>query len=160
MGAILPRLHSEGSAARDALALKLDELLLGAHWHTEWIARMPWTWLSATMSGAYASYYVLLIGLPLWFWLTRQRYGLSDVAFRLLLVYAACALCYLIFPVIGPAAYPPKFADSLGTSLPSTHAAGSMSLALAAWRWLPRPIGFTVIAMAVAIAFSTVYTQN
>jgi hypothetical protein len=46
-------------------------------------------------------------GLPLGFWLLRQREALADVAFRLLLVYAACAVCYLIFPVVGPAPLPP-----------------------------------------------------
>jgi membrane-associated phospholipid phosphatase len=121
---------------------------------------------------------VLLIGLPVSLWLSRNRPALADVACRLLLVYASCAVCYLIFPVIGPAPLPPvadavrhgaffdfsaaiqRAGDSLGTSLPSTHAAGSMTLALAAWRWLPRPIAVAILAQAVGIACSTVYTQN
>jgi membrane-associated phospholipid phosphatase len=178
MGVILPRLHPEGAAFRDAAVLRLDALLFGAHWHTEWIAQMPWAWLSASMYAAYCSYYALLIGLPLVLWLCRHREALADVAFRLLLVYAACAVCYLIFPVIGPAPLPPvadvlrhgvffdasatiqRVGDSLGTSLPSTHAAGSMTIALACWRWLPRPAAIAITAQAIAIALSTVYTQN
>jgi membrane-associated phospholipid phosphatase len=178
MGAVLPLLHPDGAAAREAAALWLDGLLFGIHWHTEWIARMPWAWLSTAMYGAYCSYYVVLLGFPIGFWLLRRREALADVAFRLLLVYAACAVCYLIFPVVGPAPLPPvadavrhgaffeisaavqRSGDSLGTSLPSTHAAGSMTLALAAWRWLPRPVGIATIVLSVAIAFATVYTQN
>jgi membrane-associated phospholipid phosphatase len=181
MGAILPLLHPDGAigaAARDAAALRLDALVFGTHWHTEWIARMPWGWLSSLMYAAYCSYYALLLGLPIWYWLSRQREALADIAFRILLVYAACAVCYLIFPVIGPAPLPPvadavrhgaffevsaavqRAGDSLGTSLPSTHAAGSMTLALAAWRWLPRPLAVGTLALAVAIALATVYTQN
>jgi membrane-associated phospholipid phosphatase len=130
------------------------------------------------MYAAYCSYYILLIGLPLWYWLSRRREALADIAFRILLVYAACAVCYLIFPVIGPAPLPPvvdairhgaffeisaavqRAGDSLGTSLPSTHAAGSMTLALAAWRWLPRRVAVAAAGLAVAIAFATVHTQN
>jgi len=178
MGAILPMLHPDGAAARDAAALHLDGLIFGTHWHTQWIALMPWSWLSTSMYGAYCSYYVLLIGLPFWLWVSRHREALADIAFRLLLTYAACAVCYLIFPVVGPAPLPPvadavrhgaffemsaavqRAGDSLGTSLPSTHAAGSMTLALAAWRWLPRPLALATVALAVAIAFATVYTQN
>jgi membrane-associated phospholipid phosphatase len=181
MGAILPLLHPDGAAgaaARDAAALRVDALVFGTHWHTQWIALMPWGWLSTVMYAVYCSYYALLIGLPLSFWLLRHREAVADLAFRLLLVYAACAVCYLIFPVIGPAPLPPladavrhgaffetsaaiqRAGDSLGTSLPSTHAAGSMTLALAAWRWLPRPVGLATVGLAVAIAFATVYTQN
>jgi len=178
MGAILPLLHPDGAASRDAAVLWLDGKLFGTHWHTEWLARMPWGWLSSLMYAAYCSYYALLLGLPIWYWLSRQREALADVAFRILLVYASCAVCYLIFPVIGPAPLPPvadalrhgaffevsaavqRAGDSLGTSLPSTHAAGSMTIALAAWRWLPRPIGVTAVGLAVAIALATVYTQN
>jgi hypothetical protein len=47
MGAVLPLLHPDGAAAREAAALWLDGLLFGTHWHTEWIARMPWAWLSS-----------------------------------------------------------------------------------------------------------------
>jgi membrane-associated phospholipid phosphatase len=35
-----------------------------------------------------------------------------------------------------------------------------MTLALAAWRWLPRPLAVGTLALAVAIALATVYTQN
>jgi membrane-associated phospholipid phosphatase len=178
MGAILPRLHPDGATLRDAVALHVDMIVFGTHWHVAWLARMPWPWFSAFMYAAYCSYYMLLIGLPLTLWLAHQREALADVAFRLLLVYAGCALCYLIFPVVGPAPLPPvadavrhgvffdfaaniqRAGDSLGTSLPSTHAAGSMMLALAAWRWVPRPIAIVLVIQAVAIAFSTVYTQN
>jgi membrane-associated phospholipid phosphatase len=178
MGAILPVLHPDGVVSRDAAALRLDALVFGTHWHTEWIARMPWGWLSSAMYGAYCSYYAILVGLPLVFWLSRQREALADVAFRILLVYASCAVCYLIFPVVGPAPIAPvadavkhgaffevsaavqRAGDSLGTSLPSTHAAGSMTIALAAWRWLPRPLAVGLLGLAVAIAFATVYTQN
>jgi membrane-associated phospholipid phosphatase len=178
MGAILPRLHPDGALVRDAAVLRLDSLLFGAHWHTEWIIRMPWSWLSTSMYVVYCSYYALLLGLPLLLFLARQREALADVAFRVLLVYAACAVCYLIFPVIGPAPVPPvadavrhgmffdlsagiqKAGDSLGTSLPSTHAAGSMTIALVCWRWLPRPAAIAMLIQAVAIALSTIYTQN
>jgi membrane-associated phospholipid phosphatase len=178
MGLILPRLHPDGGALRDAAALRVDALLFGVHWHTEWISRMPWPWLSCLMYGAYCSYYLLLLGLPLLLWLSARREALANLAFRLLLVYAACAVCYLIFPVIGPAPVAPvadavrhglffdasaaiqRAGDSLGTSLPSTHAAGSMTIALASWRWLPRPLATAITVQAVAIAFATVYTQN
>jgi membrane-associated phospholipid phosphatase len=176
MGTILPRLHPLG--VLDPAVVRLDAILFGTNWHVAWIARMPWPWLSGVMYAAYCSYYGILLVVPLLLVVTRRRAILGEYAFRLLLVYVGCALVYLIAPVVGPAAVVPaadavrhglffaiagglqQAGDSLGTSLPSTHVAASMTIAFAAWRWFPRPLAALLTADAVVIALATVYTQN
>jgi membrane-associated phospholipid phosphatase len=176
MGRILPRLHTLGIL--DPAVVHFDALVFGSNWHLTWIAAMPWPWLSGVMYAAYCSYYAILILVPLALLLFRRHAILGGYAFRLLLVYVACALVYLMFPVVGPAAVVPTadavrhglffavsgqmqaMGDSLGTSLPSTHVTGSVAIALAAWRWFPRPVAWLFTIDAALITLATVYTQN
>jgi membrane-associated phospholipid phosphatase len=100
---------------------------------------------------------------------SRRAAAAVFIAYNLLLASTPFADAYPAFAVIGiwtemgavlPLLHPDGAAareaaalwleqrsgDSLGTSLPSTHAAGSMTLALAAWRWLPRPVAGLLLA--------------
>ncbi|NNG17195.1 MAG: phosphatase PAP2 family protein [Gemmatimonadales bacterium] len=50
--------------------------------------------------------------------------------------------------------------DSLGTAFPSSHVAGSVTIAYLAWRWLPRGWAWLIALETVGVCFATVYTQN
>lgn len=175
LGKILPLLHPHPF---DAAALRVESWALGAHWHARWMAADPSLWLSELMYAAYSSFYVLLVGTPLVMLLTGRRAQLRTLGARLLLTYVVCALFDFVWPVVGPTPVLPAHSDiahglffqltalvqhtgdSLGTSFPSTHVAAALTIACCAWAW-SRPVLAAVITLdAVAITFSTVYTQN
>jgi membrane-associated phospholipid phosphatase len=161
----------------DRVDLWLDQLIFGTHWHLRWFAGMPWPWLAEIMYGAYLSLYPLIIGVPLIFLATRDRPALRDYVFSMTLTHLVCFAIYLGFPVLGPwqfgshghvpvglffslNAAVQQAGDSLGTACPSTHVAGSATVALVAWRRLPRPQAIILTIDAALIGLATVYTQN
>jgi membrane-associated phospholipid phosphatase len=175
LGSLLPLLHPR---SYDRIALWLDGLVFGTHWHLRWVAGMPWPWLSEIMYAAYFSLYPMLACVPVALVIGRHRAALRDYVFSLTLTYLGCCVIYLWFPVVGPAQFVPhvdsahhglffvfsaaiqQAGDSLGTSCPSTHVAASATIALVAWRRFPRPVALVFVMGAVMIALATVYTQN
>jgi membrane-associated phospholipid phosphatase len=161
----------------DLIDLWLDQMVFGTHWHLRWIADMPWPWLAEVMYGAYFSLYPVLIGVPLVLLALRQRSALRDYVFSVTLTHLICFAIYLSFPVLGPWQFGShgvmphnifytlstavqQAGDSLGTACPSTHVAGSATIAFVAWRRFPRAIALALVVDAVLIALATVYTQN
>jgi membrane-associated phospholipid phosphatase len=108
---------------------------------------------------------------------TKDRPALRDYVFSMTLTHLVCFAIYLGFPVLGPwqfgshgnvpvglffslNAAVQQAGDSLGTACPSTHVAGSATVALVAWRRLPRPLAIALTVDAALIGLATVYTQN
>jgi membrane-associated phospholipid phosphatase len=175
---LLPLLHP---AFFDPFVRRLDVVLFGASWSTEWSARAPSAWLSEPMHLLYMLFPLVAVP-PLWFGLTGRRDALRDVTMRLTLCYLACCLVYLRVPVLGPHAATLGGApvargmfrhlagdyallgewvgDPPGTAFPSFHVAGAVVTAWVAWRWWRPAVAAAVTAAAAGISISTVYTQN
>jgi len=167
------------TSRHDALISRLDLAVFGVHLHQAWVARMPWIWFSEFMQLSYFAYYPLLAIVPLLIVRTGDRDAIGELWLRVVLCYLVCYACYLYFPVNGPdgdlsANFPllaegPVYrvnswlrasGDSLGTSLPSSHVAGAVALAWAAWRFLSRRRAIIATVVSVLILFATVYTQQ
>ncbi len=166
-------------AAHDGLIAGLDLALFGGHPNLVWMPAMPQLWFSELMHLIYFAYYPLIFLPPLLMGITGRSEALRDITLRLMVTYLGCYLLYLAFPVVGPAALMPHYdgplthgfffqlthhareaGDSLGTAFPSSHVAGSVTIAIVARAWLsPRWSGLITLE-AVGVVFATVYTQN
>ncbi|MGH7702978.1 MAG: phosphatase PAP2 family protein [Gemmatimonadales bacterium] len=168
-----------GSAGNDPLVAGLDLALFGDHLNLIWMPAMPQLWFSELMHLIYFAYYPLIFLPPILMGISGRSEALTDITFRLMVTYLGCYLFYLAFPVIGPATLMPSYdgpltqgffyqlthhardaGDSLGTAFPSSHVAGSVTIAIVAWIWLSPRIAGVVTAEAMGVVFATVYTQN
>jgi len=163
----------------DPLVTAWDLRVFGQHFNLTWMPRMPAVWLSEVMHFVYFAYYPLIFVPVIAVGLIGRVDAMRDMIFRLTVTYLGCYVLYLWFPVDGPSALLPHYqgaltdgfwyqvvksahdsGDSLGTAFPSSHVAGSITIALVAWRWLPRFWAGLILGEAVAVCFATVYTQN
>ena len=174
---VLQRLAPGGTY--DAIVSRLDLMLFGQHLNLAWMPAMPYPALSEAMHGFYFLYYPLIFAPPIAMALIGRTDALRDMTLRLMVTYLGCYILYLAFPVIGPAELLPHYqgpltngffyhlthaaraaGDSLGTAFPSSHVAGATTIAVLAWRWLPRPVAVLITVEAVGVLLATVYTQN
>ncbi len=166
-------------AAYDRVIGALDLAVFGAHLDEVWMPAMPAVWLSELMHLAYFGYYLSVI-LPLLYTLLKgDREMKHDITFRVVLVYLACFVVYIAFPVDGPhflgAHYQGPLQEglfyrldwalqgqghALGCSFPSSHVAASTTMAYLGIRWFSRPAAGLLLVAALGVAVSTVYTQN
>jgi len=167
-----PAFHDDRIAA-------VDLAWFGEHLNLTWMPAMPALWFSELMHFLYFSYYLAAFLPPVYLAAFGSRSAAADGVFRLLATYLSCFLWYLVFPVVGPAELSPHYegsltqgffygvthgaraaGDSLGTAFPSSHVAGVVTAAIIAWRWLPRPVAWLLIADSVGVMGAAVYTQN
>ncbi len=174
--AVVPRCWS---ATIDPWLRQADRALLGADAAS---LLEPWVdaGLTTALSTAYASYYVLPVGLAIWCW-RRNR-----VAFRCLIVGEVGALFigylgYLFLPAIGPHLFfePGTFAAALDgdfigelirslngahdgryprDAFPSLHTANAVTAVIVAWRHERRALA-VVAPLAAGIIAATVYLR-
>lgn len=156
-----------------------DLRVFGQHFNLTWMPRMPHVWLSEVMHFIYYAYYPLIFVPVIAVGLMGRHRAVQDMTLRLAVTYLGCYVLYLWFPVDGPSALLPHYhgdltqgfwyqlvkaahdsGDSLGTAFPSSHVAGSVTIAYLAWRWLPRGWAWLILAEAIGVCFATVYTQN
>ncbi len=163
----------------DRVIGELDLAIFGAHLNQVWLPAMPWLWFSEIMHFAYFSYYLSVI-LPLLYMAFRGSPEMkSDMTFRVMLVYLACFVLYIAFPVDGPHFLTEHYegphqaglfyrldqmlqgqGDALGCSFPSSHVAAATTMAYLGIRWLSRPAAVLLVLAAVGVALSTFYTQH
>ncbi|NIN72739.1 MAG: phosphatase PAP2 family protein [Gemmatimonadetes bacterium] len=166
-------------AAYDRVIGGLDAALFGVHLDEVWMPAMPWVWFSEIMHLAYFGYYLTVI-LPLLYMLFKgSREMRHDMTLRVVLVYFACYVVYIAFPVDGPHFLSEHYqgphqqglfyrlervlqgqGDSLGCAFPSSHVAASTTMAYLGVRWFSRPVAVLLVVAAAGVAVSTVYTQN
>lgn len=168
-------------AEQNALVAGFDAWLVspafGDHANLLWAPAMPA--LSEAMQAVYFAF------LPLAVLLVARLLMMDDAArrregiVRLTLTFLGCFACYLLLPTDGPRATMPRFTlgidhgfffrlndavraagDSLGTAFPSSHVAGSATLAWIAWRCCGRRMAWVYSLVAALIALAVVYTQN
>jgi len=163
----------------DSQIAALDLFLFGGHLHETWLPRMGAVWMSEVMHFFYYAYcpsiYILAIAVAV---LGKQD-AVRDTAFRLSVTYFSCFVIYIVFPVDGPhflmvhtpGAHTEGFfyglvqmaqtiGDSRGCSFPSSHVAGATTIAVLAWRWLPRWAAVILTVEALGVLLSTTYTQH
>lgn len=167
------------TALNDPIVAGWDLAVFGGHWNVLWVSAMPWPGLSELLQGAYFSYYLMLVAIPVALIAGREPGIRRDIVLRIAATYLGCFLIYSYFPVIGPRELWPTHqgalteglfyqinaalrsaGDSLGTAFPSSHTAGAVTFAWIAWLYAPRALAWLIASLAVLIAAATVYTQN
>jgi membrane-associated phospholipid phosphatase len=157
----------------------LDHALFGVHLHEIWLPRMGAVWMSELMHFFYYAYYPSIYIPAIAVAIMGKHTAIRDMTFRLTVVYLTCFVVYIIFPVDGPhvlmehtqGAHTDGFfyglvemaqqiGDSRGCSFPSSHVAGATTIAILAWRWLPRWAGILLTIEAIGVLLSTAYTQH
>jgi membrane-associated phospholipid phosphatase len=173
---IRPLLHD---AAFDRVVGAFDLLVFRTHLDEIWMPAMPMVWFSEIMYLAYLSYYPIVV-IPLVYTLAAgSREMKRDMTLRVTLVYYACFVVYIAFPVDGPHflsehyegalqnglfyridAFLQGGGASLGASFPSSHVAASVTMACLGFRWFSRPVAVTLSVGALGVSLAIFYTQN
>jgi membrane-associated phospholipid phosphatase len=161
----------------DQTVLRWEEALFGGQPSVTWHQTSPNTLLSWVMHLCYGAYYLVVSGIPIYFWLRRSAEAYARVAFHIALAFYACYLIFGLYPVAGPRYFFGVASDggadvlaarvvhglleggsAYGTAFPSSHVAATWAAALAAWREAPR-LALALSPVAVGLALGTVYGQ-
>lgn len=162
-----------GRPHADVLVHGWERTLFPSDPSATWAPHLPSRALSEVLHLAYASYYLLVYLPPALLYLRGRRSVYADTVLALTVVYAACFLTYLVFPVdgprflAGPAPAPEgpirsfvlhllAAGSSRGTAFPSSHVAAAVVATVAAVRAQPR-VGVAVGLCTAGLAVSTVY---
>lgn len=162
-----------GRPHADAVVIGWERAVFPTNPSATWAPRMPNVVVSEVLHLSYISYYLLVLLPPLVLYLRGRRTEYARTMLALVLVYAACFVTYLVFPVDGPRylvgaaaapAGPVRSAvlhllaagSSRGTAFPSSHVAASVVASLCALRF-QRPFGVVISALTVGLALATVY---
>lgn len=162
-----------GFPHRDQLVSNWEFLLFPSAPTRSLALMFPFRGLSELLHAAYLSYYLLVYVPPslLWFRGRQRQFGFTVLP--LTIVYAACFVTFIFFPVDGPRfLYGPAPApdgpvrrfviallasgSSRGTAFPSSHVAASVVSAVCALRF-QRPVGVAVTILTAAISIGAVY---
>jgi hypothetical protein len=162
-----------GRPHADAVVIRWEAAVFPTNPSATWAPSLPSFWLSEALHVAYASYYLLVLGPPLLLYLRGRRIEYAATMLALVVVYAACFLAYLVFPVdgprylVGPAMAPEgpvrgavlqllAAGSSRGTAFPSSHVAASIVASLCALAF-QRPVGVATSLLTIGLTFATVY---
>ncbi len=162
-----------GRPHADALVLRWEAVVFPSNPSATWAPAHANLALSELLHAAYASYYLLVYVPPALLYLRGRREDFARTMLALALVYGACFITYVIFPVDGPrflvgaAAAPAgpvrsfvlqllQVGSSRGTAFPSSHIAASVVASLAALR-ADRGVGVVVTLLTVGLTLGTVY---
>ena len=157
----------------DATIIAWEHALFGGNPSATWATRAPFLPLSEWLHLSYASYYLLVLLPPILLYLRGKRDAFARTLLALAIVYAACFITYLLFPVdgprylVGPAHAPDgpvrsfvlhllAAGSSRGTAFPSSHVAASVVASLCALQ-SDRRVGTIVAVMTVGLTIATVY---
>jgi membrane-associated phospholipid phosphatase len=162
-----------GMVHADSVVIGWERLLFPANPSATWAPSRPSTFLSEALHLAYASYYLLVLVPPVLLYLRGRRAEYACTMVALVVVYAACFLAYLVFPVdgprylLGPAMAPDgpvrdavlqllAAGSSRGTAFPSSHVAASVVSSLCALAF-QRRVGVVAAILTVGLTLATVY---
>lgn len=164
-----------GSPYRDGLVQAWELRIFGSQISQTLSRRLPYLPLSEVLHAGYLAFYLAIYLPPLLLYLRGERRGSGEAMLAFTATWLPVCLLSWVFPVQGPRfvwGSPPYIPDgpirrfslmllaagsARGTAFPSLHMAGSVALALVAWRWQRRAIRWGVIAVAVLIAIGAVY---
>jgi hypothetical protein len=142
-----------------------------------WAQAQPWPWLSAILHAAYLSYYPMVVGVPLAFWVAGRRSAARRTLLLVMVTFYLCYTLFLFFPVAGPRyLFPlaPVLADggaiaafthelvragsAWGTAFPSSHVAVAVVTSACAGRE-SRALGRALSLATALLLLGTVYGQ-
>ncbi len=85
----------------DPHLIRLEARLFGGQPSLEWMERFPYRPVAEILYASYFSYYLMIAGLGITLWV-RDRRQFDHYVTVISLVFYACYLVYIVFPVIGP----------------------------------------------------------
>jgi len=160
----------------DPFFMNIDFSIFGYLPSVEWGLRHNSIWLKELFHFAYFSYYPMIVGLPVLFYI-KKRQALDEMVFVLSFVFYLCYFIFSWLPVIGGRFVPlamewTKQADGgvftaimafiyshsphLGGAFPSSHIAVALVLSLLAFRHF-RAVGYAFLGITFFLAIATVY---
>ncbi len=169
----LALLFSDGY--RDAVVLRLEELLFGEQLALTFSQRFPQLWLSEMMHLFYGLYWVLLPLAGGALYLRGRLQGFRELVYAELVVFFACYLVFIFFPVAGPFYQFPEIGGELaegplyrfvhwvladggskGAAFPSSHVAVAVTILLVTWRH-DRAVCGWMTPLVIGLTIGTVY---
>lgn len=90
----------------DPILVKIENLLFGTQLSLQFSNLIPNQWFSELMHFGYFSYYLIIFGIPLLFYL-KARNEFEKTMFILVLSFCLYYLTFIVFPSIGPQFYFP-----------------------------------------------------
>lgn len=160
----------------DPFFQRIDLLIFGYLPSLEWGLTYTNIWLREWLYFSYFAYYLMIIGLPLLFYL-KHREAMDEVVFVLSFVFFFCYFVYSWLPVVGgryiPLAHeltkqsqggPFTWVMALiytksphwGGAFPSSHIAIALVLSLLALKYF-RKLGYAFLFVSFFLAIATVY---
>jgi membrane-associated phospholipid phosphatase len=91
----------------DPVFIRIEGSIFGAQPAVVLAQRFPQSWIAEYMHFAYASYYLLFIGLAVFLFLRRERLAFLDYMFSLCATMYLCLLTYIFLPVRGAVIFGP-----------------------------------------------------
>jgi membrane-associated phospholipid phosphatase len=155
----------------DAVVQAWDRALFGTEPARTFAGALPWWPLSELLHLAYFSYYGIIYGPALFFYLRRgHRRGFHDIVLAFTVTMVSSFVAFSVFPVEGPRyAWPApagvpsgpvrsavlwvlEAGSTRGTAFPSSHVAIALSISLAMLRWRRNAgVGLTVVTVALGL---------
>jgi membrane-associated phospholipid phosphatase len=160
----------------DPFFLSIDKAIWGYLPSLEWGIRYGAKWISEWLHFAYFSYYLMIGGLPILFYIKRRK-ALNELVFVLSLVFYFCYFIFSWLPVIGGRFYPQAmqwtvemggglFSDlmakiytwspHLGGAFPSSHIAIALVLSLQVFKYF-KAVGSVCLFLTFFLSIATVY---
>lgn len=154
----------------------IDLAIFGYLPSMEWGMRFGNAWLREWMYFAYFSYYLMIIGLPAWFYI-KSRKKMDEVVFVLSFVFYICYFIFSWLPVMGGRfipmamqwtqqsgsgvfssimAYIYTHSPHLGGAFPSSHIAIALVLSMLAFKYF-RKLGAVMLFVTFFLSLATVY---
>ncbi len=161
---------------QDPFFMRLDYRIFGYLPSMEWGIQYSQKWISELFSFAYFAYYPMIVGLPVYLYLTDKN-AFSETIFCLTLVFYLCYFVYSWLPVVGGRylpeamelsqesrgyvfswimAYIYRTSNHLGGAFPSSHVAIALTLSFSALRH-KRRLGIIFAVISIFLAVATVY---
>lgn len=169
----LAQLFSNGY--HDAFVLRLEAALFGEQLAVTFSERLPNLWLSELLHFCYGLYWVLLPLAAAALYLRGRLRGFRELVYVELVVFFACYLVFIFFPVAGPYYQFPEIGGELaagpfyrlvhwvltdggskGAAFPSSHVAVAITIVLVSWRH-DRVLALLAAPLVIGLTIGTVY---
>jgi membrane-associated phospholipid phosphatase len=164
-----------GDGMHDVAVQGWDRALFGTDPARTMAGALPWRSLSEVLHLAYFSYYGIIYGPALYFYLRPgHERAFRDLVLAFTVTMVGSFLVFSVFPVEGPRyAWPPpdgvpdgpvrslvlsvlEAGSTRGTAFPSSHVAIALAISLSVWRW-HRAGGVALLVTTVLLGAGAVY---